>query len=351
MNNNTNKIEKLGDGAYKVSISFDITNHGHNYGLPRNYNLAKVQKLIRSKSVQEAIKNGYAICMYGHKARNKKQGYLASEANEETGNLQEPIGKVTKMSVRDKIISYEMILVETLENKAKSVVKLIEHNIGGFSAVWDVASGVLYGMDYVLSPNFNGNKVVMDSICTDGECKLDTAIHDTVLDAIGTHEDLYDVAKDLLVHQDNVSQAIEFKSKVLVMQDNVLNLQEEIEENKILLDNQKITIKGQSEDIKQLENEKEIAKKEHLSKKDETGKIAIEIEELKKEKDELKVLKDSLEENGLVIKDGAVILDSMALGELLTPSSKDKYAFDEDTLEGLRKPNKASATDNIVFKY
>jgi len=116
MNNKKSKIESSSDGVHKVSISFDITEHGHSFGLPRNYNLQNIHKLVRSKKVQDTIKNGYALCMYGHGARHKKTGYLATEVNFDTGTVQEPIGKVTKLSIRDKIVSYEMLLVETIGN-------------------------------------------------------------------------------------------------------------------------------------------------------------------------------------------------------------------------------------------
>ncbi|WP_294959204.1 hypothetical protein, partial [Sulfurovum sp.] len=94
-----NTITKRNDGNYDIHISFDITEHGHTFGMPRNYNLSKVTELIQSKAVQDSIKNGYAVCMYGHGARAKEQGYLANERNHTTGDEQEPIGKVVSLSI------------------------------------------------------------------------------------------------------------------------------------------------------------------------------------------------------------------------------------------------------------
>jgi len=348
-----NTIEDLGNGTHKVSISFDVTEHGHNFGMPRNYNLAKVQKLIRSKEVQKAIKDGYAMTFYGHGARDKAQGYLANERNYKTGEEQEPIGKVTKLSIKDKIVSYEALLVETVGNKTKSVVKMIENGIGGFSFVWDVTKGIFYGSDFVLSPNFNGNRVVMDSICSDGSCQLDTAIHDAVVDAIGTHGDLYDDAKDLLIHQDNVSQALEFKSKIKAMQDTIAILEEKIDEQEITIDNCNITIKGQKEKIEALkkQNKKEVEDAVLDSIEPLNSKINI----LNEKAERLKVLSDAIETAGLKIENDEIVLDSASFGSLLSVGNRDQYSFDEAVLDSIRKPKKTRrdepTVDMFEFKY
>ncbi len=350
-----NTIKQREDGNYDVSINFDITEHGHSFGMPRNYNLSKVTKLIRSKDVQDIVKNGYGICMYGHGARNKAQGYLANERNHNTGDEQEPIGKVTSLSIKNKIISYDAVIALTAGNKGQSVADMIKAGIGGFSFVWDVPNGVFFGADFVLSPNFNGNRVVMDSICSDGSCQLDTAINDTVLDAIGTHEELFDVAKDLLEHQDNVTEAMEFKGKIKAMQDNVSALENKLEEKDIELDNQRITIEGKDDQIKSIKKaNKEDEKVQADAIKEQTAPLEEEIEALKEKEAELKVLQDSITESGLVVdEDGKVQLDSMALGNLFTPTSKDKYPIDEVVLDGLRKPNKQGVDplNTIEMKY
>lgn len=346
MNKYTNKIESKGNGVYEVSISFDITEHGHSYGMPRNYPLDKIQKLIRSQEVKKAIENGYALCMYGHMARHKKQGYLANEANAETGTIQEPIGKVTQMSIKDRIISYKMTLVETSENKVKSVVKFIENSIGGFSAVWDVKRGVFYGFDFVLSPNFNGNRVVMDSICSDGSCQLGSAINDTVLDAIGEHEELYNEAKDLLEHQDSVMGALKVKDKLTAMQDNITALKAKVSEQDIMLENKDIDIKAEQDAIKDLTRQYDFLNEitEDLEKTN------TELEETNtKLKDENKELENTFMTHGVKAENGTLTLDSVALGDLLAPSSG-KYSREVDsiTMDSLREAKKQPKADPMA---
>ncbi|MFT7880438.1 MAG: hypothetical protein ABXS91_08600 [Sulfurimonas sp.] len=361
-----NKIENIGNGQHKVSISFDITDHGHTFGMPRNYNLSKVQKLIRSKDVQETIKNGYAICMYGHGSRHKNQGYIANERNHNTGDEQEPIGKVTALSIRDKIITYEALLVETIANKTLSVVKMIESGIGGFSFVWDVNKGIFYGSDFVLSPNFNGNRVMMDSICSDGQCMLGSAIDEAVLDAIGDHGDLYDEAKDLLQHQDNVMGAIKFRDKIASMQDSIDALQKQVSEQEIMLENKDIDIQAYKDEVKAGKG-KLFSYKELLDKSKKLAEIVEqENTRLKKENEELSQSKDSIEDNlkslhesfssyGLKDEDGTIVLDESALGSFMAPT-KNKFdtGVDKITMDSLRsaeKRPKPNPLSDIQFSY
>lgn len=346
-----NKITQRPDGNYDVKISFDITDHGHTFGVPRNYNLSKVQKLIRSKDVQQTIKNGYAICMYGHGARAKEQGYIAFERNHNTGEEQEPIGKVTSLSIKDKIITYDAVIAITAGNKGQSVADMIKAGIGGFSFVWDVSKGVFYGADFVLSPNFNGNRVVMDSICTDGTCQLDTSIRDTVLDAIGEHDELYDVAKDLLEHQESAMQAIQFKGKMMAMKDSIQSLQDELEERDITIENQKIDLDAISKkyaDATRKRDEMDEEAKELLLRP-----LQDMIDKLTPKAVKLDSLEEAIEDSGLTFKDGKIQLDSTALGNLFTPADKDKYKIDTVQLDGLRKPKRSqgSPLDAIEMKY
>ncbi len=346
-----NKITKRPDGNYDVKISFDITDHGHTFGVPRNYNLQKVQKLIRSKDVQQTITNGYAICMYGHGARAKEQGYIANERNHNTGEEQEPVGKVKSLSIKDKIITYDAVIAITAGNKGQSVVDMLKAEIGGFSFVWDVSKGVFYGADFVLSPNFNGNRVVMDSICTDGTCQLDTSIRDTVLDAIGEHDELYAVAKDLLEHQESAIQAIQFKGKMMAMKDSMQSLQDELEEKDITIENQKIDLDAISKkyaDATRKKEEMDEEAKELLIKP-----LQDMIDKLTPKAVKCDSLEEAIKDSGLTFEDGRVQLDSTALGNLFAPVDKDKYKIDTVQLDGLRKPKKTqdNTLDTIEMKY
>ncbi|NOR58759.1 MAG: hypothetical protein GQ474_09585 [Sulfurimonas sp.] len=336
-----NTLKELNHGNHEIKISFDITEHGHSFGVPRNYDLKQIKALIYEKTVQDAVKNGYAICMYGHGARDKAQGYLANEKNHTTGEVQEPIGKITSLAINGKLISYTVKIVKTVGNKAQSVIDLMKGGIGGFSFVWDLPNKVFYGSDFVISPNFNGNRVVMDSLCSGGECQLGSAINDTVLDAIGEHTELYETAKDLLESQANVMGAISIKDKVTAMQDEISALKEEIEEKNIIIENKDIDIQGEKE---LLENEK----KAHQIALDCACQDAEKSKEIKAKNEELEekntVLEDTFKTYGVKDDNGSLVLDTSAFGELLAKATKSfNQKVDDTTLDSLREVSKPSA--------
>lgn len=347
-----NTIKRLSDGNYEVTITFDITEHGHDHGMPRNYSLKKVQQLVNSDRVQADIANGYAVCMYGHGARHQKQGYRPKEHNFESKDVQEPIGKVTSLSIYGKKITWTALLVETDENKTKSVAKLIESNIGGFSFVWDLKYMVFYGADFVLSPNFNGNRVVMDSICGDGECTIDNKIDTVVLDVIGNHDDLFEEAKDLLVHQDTVMSVIKVKDRFSALIDSVESLQSQLEEKQTIIENKDIDINAEKAEKSSLEKQ--------LS---DTIKKAEEALELNTEKDErvssleseIENLNKLLGEYGIMQSENDLSLDPNALGALVL-NKKEKFNKDvdqtiKDSLKSRNGTHRTDAYAHLNFSY
>jgi len=325
------------DGSYSATISFDITKHGHYFGVPRNYNVGKIQNLIRSKRVQDDIKNGYVLSMYGHGARNAKQGYLAVEHNANTGDTQEPIGKMTSLSIRGSIITYALDLIETPQNKTKSVINLMRKNIGGFSFVWDVDKEVLYGVDAVLSPNFNGNRIVMDSICNDGSCMLDQSIDDEVMSAIGTHRELYDDAKNLLVHQDSVNKAIILKDKFIKVNHKTQTLEEKILELEAKLHNKNVDLE------EELKEKHELDRLYHKNK-EELNRVK---EDSSLKSKDLESQRELLGEHGIEIKDESVILSDDAFGSLASSSNKSvEYELSNVVLDGIKNLKKPANIKN-----
>ncbi|MGW8169633.1 MAG: hypothetical protein ACWGHH_06480 [Sulfurovaceae bacterium] len=327
-----NKIVTREDGNYEVLISFDITEHGHSFGLPRNYNLSKVQQLIRSKRVQDDIKNGYCLCMYGHGARAKEQGYLANERNEKTGEVQEPIGKITSLSIRDKIVSYTALLAVTPSNKTESVSKLIGAGIGGFSFVWNVPEGIFFGADYVLSPNFNGNRVITESLCGDGGCKLDSSISKVVADTIGSHMELFEEAKDLLEHQDSVMDAIAIKDKFKTLKEEIESLKAQVFEKDNIIENKKTENEVLEDNIGVLKRKIKKIDLDSIEAEKDTLKV-----ELKTVKAELDTINAVLLKEGIMLDNGRITITTKILGDLLKPK-KYNTDIDMDVIGKLKKP-------------
>lgn len=322
------------DGVHKIKVSFDITDQGQNYSAQRNYPIEKIRKLIRSGVVQKFVKDGYAIIMYGHGARHKTQGYFANETNAKTGEEQEPLGKVDSLSIKGKIITYTATLVETPKNRGESVAKLIKNKIGGFSFVMDVNAGIFHGLDYVLSPNFNGNRVVMDSLCAGGECSLGGAIDDEVKAIIGDKEDLFEDAKALLEEQETVIKAETLLEKIedkeQGYQSKIKELEIEVENQIEFVDHYKKQVEERDTELVELENKHD----EELATKDK--EIAV-------LKDSLASLEKSISEEGLQLEDGKVTLDTMAFGSIVKNYSVTlDSVVDEVKLNALskKKPSK-----------
>jgi len=333
-------LKKVSKGVYELNISFDITKHGHNFGIPRDYPINKVHALIRSQSVKNMINSSYALVMYGHGARDKSQGYIGTERNAKTGEEQEALGRVTNLSIKGNIISYSMLLVETPTNKTQSAIKLIENNIGGFSFVWDVPKGVFYGSDFVLSPNFNGNRVVMDSICDGGECKLDTSMKDVVLDAIGNHTELFDDALALLQMQDSSLDAYRLKNGI---KNKIIPLKKQIEELNNMLENANTDIEVRDEKVK-LSQDKLIQSQEEIAKlNDEVEKIS------KNAKRDKKRFKKAVKNAGLVIDDDFnITANKTAFGDLFISQAKEDFK-DFDMLKKLDKEEKPFHIPNGIL--
>jgi len=336
-----NTIKQLEDGNYEVKISFDITEQGHYFGVPRNYNLKKVQDLIRSKINQEHIKKGYALCMYGHGARHIKQGYIASEVNFETKEVQEPIGKMLSMSIRDKIITYTARIVKTAGNKADSVIDLITGGIGGFSFVWNVEKGFLYGADFVLQPNFNGNRVVMDSICTTGECALGDAMEDVVKDAIGDNDNLFDAAYDLLSSQDDVYSALEFRDTMKAKLD---ALNSELEDHKANAEKLQVKLSEKNKTLADLTAKTKELKSSLKEKDEEIETLSNKLEEVE-EKHQTTL--DSIGMQGLIFEDNSVKVSADVFGKLFQEES---VLFDDVDISKLHAPKQPSDIIDVPFK-
>jgi len=181
----------------------------------------------------------------------------------------------------------------------------------------------------------------MDSICSDGNCHLGSAIEDAVISAIGDNKELYDEAKDLLINQDSVMGAIKVKDKLAAMQDNISTLQKTLEEKEIIIGNKDIDIQEEMKEKKRL-----LTKNQKLL---EEAKKAI--SEINKKEEEIKILKDnvsSLENTfttyGVKEENGALTMDASALGNLLSISSSpiDKK-ISSDMVDSLRKAKKMDA--------
>lgn len=285
-------IKLLPNGQMEITISYDVTQHGHSFGAPRNYDVKKIAKMINSKSVQEEISNGYCKGYYGHGNRNKSKGYLPTERNDD-GEVVEPVCITKALSIKGNTITHTQRIFNT--DEGMRVQKLAENGAIGFSNVWNINTGKFYGYDAVLSPNFHGNSVIVDGICEDGQCQIGNALDAIVDEAVGDIEDetVREYAKDLLMHQQDVQDTIK--------------IQEYIKDLRVKLD--EVEKERDAEKERAIEAEKEVDKKDEEieASKDENKKLEDEkdlfLDECTKLKGELSIKEAVYEDREARYKD------------------------------------------------
>ena len=214
-------LVKNKDNFYPFKVTFDYRKEDNGYmlGMPRNYPTSKVEKLVNSIATQTWIGKGNAVIMYGHGARDHAKGsFVPKEHNPNNGEVQIPIGKITKLSMNKNKskIDFEGIFFESKNNHAEDVIAMAKAGIGGFSFVWNVKDGIFYGADYVLVQNFSSNKVIMDSIdtlCSNGACDFNTTLDNILIDQ-NVPLALYKESKELLKHQREIQSVLDLKSKI-----------------------------------------------------------------------------------------------------------------------------------------
>lgn len=192
------KTNKLDNGDVIVTISFDVTRHGHYFGVPRNYDIGKITKLIRSKSVQETVNNGYALGLYGHNKRHLTARHPYAREQDEAGNEVFPVAKTIALSIKGNIITHTQHVINT--SKSDFIIRYIESGFGGFSFVWRVKDNEFYGADYVLSPNFTENRGEPLVSCSDGSCRVSAVSADSIIEELSRNgENIEEVKRDLLL--------------------------------------------------------------------------------------------------------------------------------------------------------
>ena len=308
-------VKILENGQMEVTISYDVTKHGHSFSKPRNYNVQAIALMINDPKTQEAIKNGYAKGYYGHTKRNPNKGYLPSELDG-NGNEVEPICMTTALSISGNIITHTQRIFNT--DDGCRVQQLILNGAVGFSNVWDIGKKKFFGYDVVVSPNFAGNRIVVDSIC-EGNCAISEDFYiDEVTSQLPTDE-----AKEALKYllekygDENITaiNRLKSKSKQLVdekdTQENIaLKYREEADENALKI------VKLQQQ-VKELQTQLE---KEQQAKEDYKAELTEEKilkDEIQAELDEIKEI---LKKEGVAVVEDSISFDDNPLNKILKPA-------------------------------
>lgn len=167
------------DGIYYFKHSMDFTDPSNGYTIEneRDYTAESINAMLTTEATIKWIKMNNALIMYGHGSRDlANKQYLPREHNPVTGEVQLPLGSITRMEVagRSELV-IEGMLVPTPHNLVESAVRLAVAGLGKFSMVWNLNKKILFGMDFVLVGAFATNRLAQ-TLCEGDNCTLDSIL-------------------------------------------------------------------------------------------------------------------------------------------------------------------------------
>lgn len=162
----------------KITFNVNDLQREHT-GQKRRYDNVGLARLINSPRLQERVKKGDLTGFYGHWIRKKfgmqpKEGAIDNDTGKPV--YFKPAIRTTHLSADDKgNITHQTEFLDTPEGK--TAYDLYQNKVGGFSSALTAAPKgftevptAFYGFDYVLEPNFSGNRgytLAFDSVPND----------------------------------------------------------------------------------------------------------------------------------------------------------------------------------------
>lgn len=140
-------------------ITYNLKDRGRQYrGTPRNFNIKALCDSINGPACQERVKTRAMLGYYGHKPRILA-GLEPTESVVVNGkyNEIEPAIVTTYLEASlDGTIKHQTEFLDTAAGRKAAA--MFSNRIGGFSSAIDENRPELFGFDYVLDPNFSGNR-------------------------------------------------------------------------------------------------------------------------------------------------------------------------------------------------
>lgn len=190
----------------KITFNVNDLQRQHT-GQIRRYDNVGMARLINSPAIQERVKKGDLIGYYGHWPR-KKFGMQPQEGGMDGSKpitLKPAIRTMFLEADNKGNVTHQTEFLDTQEGK--DAYDLFQNKVGGFSAAMTTAPKGMteipvrfYGFDYVLEPNFSGNRGYtmafdsvpndpmilerFDSICDDGETGELIHVFDSIEDEV-----------------------------------------------------------------------------------------------------------------------------------------------------------------------
>lgn len=140
-------------------IKYNLKDRGRRFtGKERNFNIQAICSEINGPACQERVKLRDLVGFYGHWPR-RIWGLNAAEGGIANGKAQKVEPAIVSTHLRayqDGTIEHK---VEFLDTEAGQLAaRLYNGKTGGFSSAIDEINNRFYGFDYVLSPNYSGNR-------------------------------------------------------------------------------------------------------------------------------------------------------------------------------------------------
>lgn len=176
----------------KFTTTYNVQDRKRRYtGVSRNFDCAALSELINGPSVQERVKHRDMYGYYGHWPR-QKFGMNPAEGGMVDGrpvSVEAAFITTAIHATPNGEITHEAEFLDTAPGRA--ALRLKKAKKGGFSSAIDTRKQgnvdyplMFYGFDYVLSPNFSGNRpydIKLDSVSAEEySAYLDDANHTAV---------------------------------------------------------------------------------------------------------------------------------------------------------------------------
>ncbi|MAK43186.1 MAG: hypothetical protein CMN80_03400 [Spongiibacter sp.] len=159
-------------------IEYNLSERGRKHtGIARAFNTRAIVDHINSPATQERVKSRDLVGFYGHWPRIKF-GMQPREGNLDKGipSIVEPAIVTTFLQASpDGTIRHKAEFLDT--DSGMVARKMHKSRVGGFSSAIDTVKNQFFGFDYVIDPNFNGNRgYALDSASDLSEYDIDQAI-------------------------------------------------------------------------------------------------------------------------------------------------------------------------------
>lgn len=171
-------------------IRFSLKDRGYKFfGNNRNFNIPLLVSSINSEATQERVRGRNMFGYYGHWPRIK-YGHLTSveggidSATGKAAIIEPALVTTSLRALPDGTIEHEAEFLDT--EAGRTAARLHQSRAGGFSSVIDNIKNLFLGLDYVLEPNFRGNRgYTLDSagagLTFDDACGLDLSDIDALI--------------------------------------------------------------------------------------------------------------------------------------------------------------------------